>query len=246
MLPDLSSRAVDARELMDDPDADLGMLERTYARFPLVNAAVSGWRGVYRRDIRPRARRGALRVLDIGAGGGDLTRWLVRRLHGDGCDAHVTGLDTDPRAIRWAAAQRSREAEHDADAVRWLCGSTRDLVRDGETFDVVLSNHLLHHLSDVELHAVLDDSLRLVAPGGAVIHSDIARSRAAYAAFATLTLPFARTVLAGSFIRPDGLTSIRRAYTAEELAGAAGAGWRVERRVPSRLLLRAEAGDGRP
>lgn len=236
MTPDLSTRAVGARELMDEPAADQAALDRTYALFPLVNAVVSGWRGVYRRDIRSLARRGSLRVLDIGAGGGDLTRMIARRLHRDGCDADVTGLDVDPRAVRWASAQDSPPGLH------WRCASTSDLVADGDRFDLVISNHVLHHLDPGQLSDVLADSLRLRAPGGAVLHGDIARSRTAYALFAAATLPLARTVLAGSFIRPDGLTSIRRSFTAGELAAAAGDGWRVEKRPPSRLLLRARAG----
>ncbi|WP_193596348.1 methyltransferase domain-containing protein [Microbacterium sp. YJN-G] len=238
MRPDLSVREARARELMDDPAADERMLERTYALFPAVNAVVSGWRGVYRREIRPLAGRGTLRVLDVGTGGGDVARALARRLQRDGCDARVTGLDVDARAIRWASTQQA------SSPVRWVRASTSDLVREGAVFDVVLSNHVLHHLSSGELRTVLDDSLRLTAPGGVVLHSDIARSRAAYALFAAATWPFARTLLAGSFIRPDGLTSIRRAYTAGELAAAAGEGWRVESRMPFRLLLtarRAEA-----
>lgn len=236
MAPDLSARAVGARELMDEPDADPALLGRTYALFPLVNAAVSGWRGAYRRDIRPLTGRGRLRVLDIGSGGGDVTRMIAGLLHRDGCDARVTGLDIDPRAVRWASAQDGPPG------LRWRCGSTSDLVREGETFDLVISNHVLHHLTPEELPAMLADSLRLRAPGGAVLHADIARSRAAYALFAAATLPLARTLLAGSFIRPDGLTSIRRAFTAAELQAAAGAGWRVQRRMPSRLLLRARGG----
>lgn len=233
MAPDLSARAVDARELMDEPGADPAVLDRTYALFPLVNAAVSGWRGTYRRHIRPLAGRGRLRVLDIGSGGGDVTRMIARRLHRDGCDALVTGLDVDSRAVRWASAQDGPPG------LRWRCGSTSDLVREGETFDLVISNHVLHHLAPDALTAMLDDSLRVRAPGGVVLHGDIARSRMAYALFAAATLPLGRTVLAGSFIRPDGLTSIRRAFTAAELADAAGTGWRVERRMPFRLLLRA-------
>lgn len=242
MIPVLSQRAAGARELMDEPDADQGMLERTYALFPLVNAVVSGWRGVYRRDIRPLARRGPLRVLDIGAGGGDVTRMIAGLLSRDGCDAHVTGLDVDPRAVRWAAAQDGPPG------LRWVCASASDLVAAGERFDVVISNHMLHHLPPHALSGMLADSLRLRASGGVVLHGDIARSRAAYALFAAATLPFTRNVLAGSFIRADGLTSIRRAFTAGELAAVAGYGWRVERRAPFRLLLRAgepqSAGEG--
>lgn len=233
MIPDLTARAVQARELMDEPDADQAMLERTYALFSPVNAVVSGWRCVYRRDIRPLARRRRLRVLDVGAGGGDLTRMIARRLHRDGCDAQVTGLDVDPRAVRWASAQGGPPS------LRWRCASTADLVADGEVFDLVISNHVLHHLTPAQLSKVLSDSLRLRAPGGAVLHGDIARNRTAYALFAAATLPLARTALAGSFIRSDGLTSIRRSFTVDELAAAAGDGWRIEQRMPYRLLLRA-------
>lgn len=240
MTADLRVRAVDLREQMDAPDADPRMLARTYAQFGLVNAVVSGWRGVYRRHVRPRSAdasaapgtRRSLRVLDIGCGGGDITRALSRRLRRDGCRAQVTGLDTDPRAILWAE-------RHDADGlVRWRCAATADLVHAGETFDVVLSNHVLHHLTPAQLDGLLADSRRLVAAAGAVVHSDIARSRTAHLLFAAGTWPFSRNLLADSFIRDDGLTSIRRSYTAGELAAIVPEGWRVERRMPARLLLR--------
>lgn len=240
MIPDLSDRAVEARERMDEPDADLRMLERTYLRFGLVNAVVSRPGLLYRRDIRPRARRGRVRILDVGAGGGDLCRGLARRLRRDGLAGRITALDADARATAWAAG-------HDEDAgVEYRCGLTCDLVRAGEVFDIVLSNHLLHHLSGEELQDVLSDSVRLVAPGGLVVHADIARSRTAYVLFAAATLPFSRGLLAGSFIREDGLTSIRRSYTPSELTAIMPTGWHVRRGFPSRLELRWEAGRARP
>lgn len=232
MSPDLSARAVEAAELMDDPHADRRMLEHTYRRFELVNAAVARPGLLYRRDIRPRARRGRIRILDVGSGGGDLCRGLAARLRRDGLSADITALDADDRAVRWASG-------HDAGAgVRYVCALTTDLVREGERFDVVVSNHLLHHLGSGELQQLLDESRRLLAPGGLVVHRDIARSRTAYALFTAVTLPFSRNLLAGSFIRDDGLTSIRRSYTARELAAVAPVGWRVRTAIPSRIELR--------
>lgn len=238
MTPDLSMRAADARELMDDPDADLRMLERTYARFPLINAVVSRWRSVYRRDLRPRARRGPVRLLDVGAGGGDVSRALAAWARRDRLEISVTALDADERAIRWA---RERGG-----GVSYRHAHTRALVAAGERFDAVVSNHLLHHLTGVELSELLDDSIRLVEDDGLVLHRDIARSRFAYRAFAAGTWPFSRNVLADSFIRDDGLTSIRRSYTAEEIAGLVPDGWQVRRQAPARLELRWEAWDARP
>ncbi|MGO1920521.1 MAG: methyltransferase domain-containing protein [Microbacterium sp.] len=237
-MADLSSRAVDARELMDDPAADARMLERTYERFPLVNAVVSRWRAVYRRDIRPRARRKPIRLLDVGSGGGDVSRALAAWARRDALPVSITALDADERAIRWARPRGG--------GVEYRCASTTALVDAGDRFDIVISNHLLHHLSRTELPTVLADSVALAADDGLVLHRDIERGRFAYWGFAAGTLPFARNLLANSFIRDDGLTSIRRAYTASELTAIAPPGWQVRRAIPARLELRWEAWDARP
>ncbi|MGM7671849.1 methyltransferase domain-containing protein [Microbacterium sp. A93] len=223
---------------MDDPHADLRMLERTYERFALINGVVSRWGAVYRRDIRPRAHSRPIRLLDVGAGGGDVSRAIAAWARRDGLTMHVTALDADARAIRWAKSRGG--------AVAYRCAHTRELAEAGEVFDIVISNHLLHHLSREELQEMLIDSTRLVSNDGLVIHRDIERSRFAYRAFAAGTLPFARNLFAGSFIRPDGLTSIRRAYTAAELSAVALGGWRVRRAFPARLELRWEAHRARP
>lgn len=240
MGPDLSRRAIDVRERMDDPHADPRALERTYALFPLVNAVVSGWRGLHRREIRPRARRGPIRILDVGSGGGDQCRAIAARVRREGLAAVVTALDPDSRATAWASAH------DDGAGVQYRCGTTRDLVREGDAYDVVLSNHLLHHLSTDEVQDLLNDSRHLIRGGGVALHHDIARSRAAYALFAAATRPLEGGVLSGSFIREDGLLSIRRSYTAAELRAVVPPGWHVRRRLPARLELRTEAGPRDP
>lgn len=239
MIPDLRERAVDLRELMDDPAADLRMLERTYRRFQVVNAIVSRPGALYRRHVRPRAQRGDVRILDIGAGGGDLCRSLAGRLRHDGLRARIMALDPDERAMHWART-------HDGGVgIEYRCATSTELAAAGERFDVIVSNHLLHHLSADERATVLNDSEKLVAPGGVVAHHDIARGRAAYALYAIGTAPLARTLLADSFIRIDGLLSIRRSYTARELREVAPAGWTVRSALPARLELRFDAPAGR-
>ena len=101
---------------------------------------------------------------------------------------------------------------------------------------------LIHarRLEAMELRTVLGDSRALSR--GLVLHSDIARSRTAFAAYAAAITPLAP----GSFLRTDGLLSIRRSWTPSELtrhlaADPAYAGWRVERPAPFRLLLTSSA-----
>ena len=116
------------------------------------------------------------------------------------------------------------------------CTDSTALVAEGAVFDAVLSNHVLHHLAPDELRAFTDDSLALST--GPVLHGDIERSRAAYALYTVGVTPFAP----GTFLRTDGLRSIRRSYRRDELAGVLGAQWLVEHPAAFRVLA---VGDGR-
>jgi 2-polyprenyl-3-methyl-5-hydroxy-6-metoxy-1,4-benzoquinol methylase len=226
----LAERDVSATELMDEPGGDVATLERTYERFRLVNAVVSNQRAVYRRWIRPSLSATEVRrVLDIGTGGADLPRALLRWARADGLRLEVTAIDPDERALDWALRQPAEPGL----VLRRV--SSGDLAAAGERFDVVTSNHVLHHLDGRQFGALLADSERLAGDGGIAVHGDIERTRLGYIGFALGTLPFERNLFAGSYIRPDGLTSIRRSHTAAELAAVLPAGWRVRRGIPSRL-----------
>ncbi|MEV1128858.1 methyltransferase domain-containing protein [Agromyces sp. NPDC049794] len=226
----LARREEDRAELMDDPGADVATLERTYDRFRLVNAVVSNSRAVYRRWIRPRlSSTETRRVLDIGAGGADVPRALLAWARADGLRMEVTAIDPDERALAWARRQPPMPG------LVLRQATSRELADAAECFDVVMSNHVLHHLDGRELGALLADSERLARNAGLVVHGDIERSRLGYAGFALGTLPFVPNLLAGTFIRADGLTSIRRSHTAAELAALLPPGWRVRRGFPSRL-----------
>ncbi len=232
MLSSLRERDPGAHELMDDADCDPVTLARTFDRFAIVNAVVSDQRSLYRRWIRPRLRGGeALRLLDVGTGGGDLPRRMLRWAERDGGGLTAVGIDPDERAIAAARAQPPLAG------LELRRVSTRELVATGERFDLVVSNHVLHHLTAAELGSILVDSERLTAPGGAVVHGDIARSPLAYAAFAAATLPLQPTLLRDTLIRVDGLASIRRSHTAAELAPAMPPGWTARSRPPARLEL---------
>ncbi|RUR03648.1 methyltransferase domain-containing protein [Labedella endophytica] len=229
MAPSLRHRAVELAELMDDPSCDQRALERTYARFGIVNGLVSGWRRLYRERIRPLAPeigRGGepLTILDIGFGGGDVPVTLARWAARDHVDVRITAIDPDDRAFAFATARAA------PDTVSFRRATSSDLVAAGERFDVVLSNHVLHHLDAPALAAVLADSERLARR--LAVHNDIERGRLAYTGYQIGITPLAP----GSFLRTDGLRSVRRSYTLVELADAVPVGWRVERQSPFRLL----------
>lgn len=228
----LRERDTQLTELMDDPNCDPETLRRTLQRFHIVNSFVSGWGSVYRSHVRPTlaAARGPVRLLDIGCGAGDVLRGMVRRARSDGFEVSGVGIDPDERAheVSRAAAE--------IPGVSYRAAYSHDLVAEGAQFDIVISNHLLHHLDDSEFDGLMADSSRLASR--LALHSDIVRGRLAYAAFSLGVVPIA----AGTFLRGDGLRSIRRSYTASELAARLPAGWGTEQPTRFRLLAVHRAG----
>lgn len=225
----LAARDEALTELMDDPRCDPARLRATLRRFDTVNRLVAGWGAVYRSTLGPylASLSRPARVLDLGSGGGDIVVRLAQAARRDGLEVSWTGADPDERSHR-AALERPRPAE-----VTFRCTDAATLVAAGDLFDVVLSNHVLHHLG-AELPGFVAASTALSR--GMVLHSDIARSRVAYGLYAVGITPLAP----GTFLRTDGLRSIRRSYTRAELAETLERDvpgvWTVSVPVPFRLL----------
>jgi 2-polyprenyl-3-methyl-5-hydroxy-6-metoxy-1,4-benzoquinol methylase len=223
----LSRRNPDLAETMDSPNCDPALLTNTYRQFRLVNTLLSRAKAVYRRWIRPAMadRNMNYSLLDIGFGGGDIAMNMTRWAQRDGYRLDVTGIEIDRRAYEYV---KSLEWPKNAS---FHYQDVAGLVERGETFDFVVSNHLLHHLDADALPVMLDQARRLARRRAVFI--DIRRSDLAYALFSMLTLMGFRH----SYIRSDGLTSIRRSYTRPELAAIAPPEWEVRTLAGFRLVL---------
>ncbi|MDZ7772315.1 MAG: methyltransferase domain-containing protein [Balneolaceae bacterium] len=228
----LHSRRPELTEEMDRPDCDPERLRRTYRQFAILNRLISRWDHLYRSEVRPLLasrpeNMGPARLLDIGFGGGDIPARLARLARGDGFRLKVTAVDSDPRAVDYAAER------HAGSGVRYRLASPAQLLEKGEAgdYDLVTSNHLMHHLAPGELGELLGQARRLSC--GPVLFCDIERSDWAWLLFGLLSRPFFHR----SFITRDGLRSIRRSYTRRELRAAAPPGWEVRALPLFRLLL---------
>jgi 2-polyprenyl-3-methyl-5-hydroxy-6-metoxy-1,4-benzoquinol methylase len=227
----LKHREPDAREIMDEPNCDLAMLNNTYRQFRYVNV-ISRSRWIYRRWIRPAMKAApdrAYSLLDVGFGGGDIVFQMARWAEKEGYALNATGIELDQRALDYVRTLEWPKT------VSFRLADLHDLAARGEEFDFVISNHMLHHLDRKAFEKMLQSAAHVCRRF--VLFVDLKRSGLAYMLFATGTWPFFRN----SYIRHDGLASLRRSYTFNELQNAAPPGWQVRRLFPFRLVLSHDA-----
>lgn len=189
-------RGVELLDLPETPDAvreaAMGDVERSNALFGGTRAVVRAVRRVA--AMLPRANP---IVLDVATGTGDIAA-TVRR---NAPHWTVIGLDRSPALVALARARLDGA----------VAGDALGLPFADRSVDVVTCSQALHHFFD-------DDARRLVAElhrvaRGYVVVSDIRRSRLAAAGFwiASVALRFHPVT------RRDGVTSVFRGFTADEL-----------------------------
>jgi len=240
----LRERNIGLQERMDDPECDLQTLFRTYDAFDFVNRRLTGWGGLYETYIRPhlRAQGGVGTLLDVGCGGGDVTRAICQWAAADGMKVSATALDLDGRALAYTKERGfvGQAEAKEGDQIVYRTGHTRDLIEESVRFDLIITNHVLHHLTQQELTEMCQDAESLCHEGGLVLFNDIHRSDLGYGLFGLATWGW----FAGTYIREDGLRSIRRSYTVGELRRAVPSHWTVMERFPFRVvaMCRGESG----
>lgn len=222
----LKNRNPNLIEWMDRQDCDKELLFNTYRQFKTINRLLSGWEKIYQNYIKPHLIYSVkpISILDIGCGAGDILRYIRDLAEKDGFKLILTGIDPDPRALEFIKQQSESEE------IRFRPVRSEELINDGRRFDIVISNHLLHHLGHRELSAVAKDASKLARKK--VIFSDIERSDIGYAAFATV----APLLFRNSYIVKDGLISIKKSFTQKELQDEFAEPWIIKSEFPFRLL----------
>jgi ubiquinone/menaquinone biosynthesis C-methylase UbiE len=237
-LPPLA-RATGAFELMDGP-APFAERAQSLADVARLNGAFGG-RLVTLRHVRrllgrlPAGRMAT--VLDLGTGGADVPRALVRWARRAGRPIRVFALDLDGATL---AVARGMVAGYPEITLLQADALALPFRRGG--VDIAISALTLHHLEPAAATAHLA-AMDAVARAGVVVN-DLARSRSAWALVWLVT----RLLGCGRMSRHDGPLSVRRAYTAEEVRGlCARAGLErveVRRYVPLLRLCVVRVKDG--
>ena len=107
-------------------------------------------------------------VLDVGCGTGDLTLLAKQRV---GAAGRVCGIDAGPEMIgvaRGKAARRRTEIDFRVEPIEAM-------TFPAQTFDVVLSSLMMHHLPDDLKPRALAELRRVLKPGGRLLIADFKR-----------------------------------------------------------------------
>jgi ubiquinone/menaquinone biosynthesis C-methylase UbiE len=217
-------------ERLDDPTLPADEMRRSLEDIRLVNRRWGGSRALARcllgrldRNARPRTR-----ILDVGAGSGDVAQRLERDLRRAGCDARVVALDLQWRHL---AAGRAMTA---APPVASVAADAFRLPFADRSFDFSVSTLFFHHFSPEANASILRELSRVARRGFAVL--DLTRN----------LIPWAFVAIAGRAVFrtrvsvEDGMASVLQAYTpdeAESIARLVSPDAAARRVFPYRFLL---------
>jgi 2-polyprenyl-3-methyl-5-hydroxy-6-metoxy-1,4-benzoquinol methylase len=226
----LETRAI-AEERMDAGDLDAATYARVLGDLAKVNSVTLARRPTLRFLDRIVVHgRGPLRILDVGYGDGDMLRRIARWAKARNVPVTLAGIDLNPNSAAVAQAATPPGIEID-----WRTGDYADLPRD--TFDVILSSLVAHHMTPDQLIAFLR-YMEAQAKRGWFIN-DLHRHGFAWVGFPVLAKLFGWHPI----VRHDGQLSIARSYRPGEwpalLAEAGATHARTFRAFPFRLCVEA-------
>ncbi len=123
------------------------------------------WQQLRQKTINLASLQQGERVLDVGCGTGTLALEAARYT---GKEGRVVGIDPSEQQI---ARARSKETRHDV-PVDFQTGVIEQLPFPDQTFDVVLSTLMMHHLpADIKRRG-LAEIVRVLKPGGRLVIAD--------------------------------------------------------------------------
>ncbi len=143
----------------------------------------------------------ALRLLDIGCGGGLLAEPMARM------GAEVVAIDASAKLVQVARAHAATSGL----AIDYRHALVEDLAAAGETFDVILNTEVIEHVANVD--SFLDGCCAMMKPGGVMVVATLNRT--------LKSLLFAK--IGGEYLLrllPKGTHDWRRFVRPEELSAA--------------------------
>ena len=195
-------------ELMDDLTLATDALRQNLDELETINTWLGGYAPVLHALARLRPRFPAerpLRVADLGSGGGDTLRHVVRWARKNEVSVELTGIDANAFMLEYATVKSQEFPE-----ISYRQFDIFSPEFQAEPFDVLTCSLFCHHFTDEELVLLLRQWQ--TQAGVAVVINDLHRHWLAYHSIKWLT-----RLLGGSYlVRHDAPLSVARAFRRED------------------------------
>jgi len=149
---------------------------------------------------------GTITIVDIGCGNGDMLRTLAQYAKNKGLVFELIGIDANGFTVNHA-----QQLSVDYENISFRCEDIFDASFKEVKADLFLCTLTLHHFKNEEIEYLLPLFYRNSRLG--IVINDLKRSGLAYRLFQLLCVVFRLNTMS----REDGLTSILRGFTNEEL-----------------------------
>ncbi len=199
----------DQPEIMDDFALEGNQLKEALDKIAKINALLGGnaltLQGVQKLSQNI-SKMQPITIVDLGCGNGDMLRTLGDYEQKSAHHFRLIGIDANAFTVNYA-----KECSASYPNIEYLTADIFETKFENLTFDIALCTLTLHHFKDDEimgLMEILEKNARL-----GVVVNDLHRSRLAYRLFQMIAFIFRLNEMS----RKDGLTSILRGFTRQEL-----------------------------
>lgn len=145
-------------------------------------------------------------IVDVGCGNGDMLRVLADRVIKKGVKLELIGIDANPNTIAYAEKLSEKYPN-----IRFRCEDIFSESFSEMNYDILLCTLTLHHFKNQDIDYLLSLFCKQAQMG--VVINDLHRSAISYRLFQLFSIAFKLNAMS----REDGLTSILRGFTKNEL-----------------------------
>lgn len=145
-------------------------------------------------------------IIDVGCGNGDMLRYIANFGDNEGYKFKLIGIDANAFTINYA-----EDLSYHYPNVTYSCEDIFNKALDEIKCDIILCTLTLHHFKNEEILKLINAFKQNATIG--IIINDLHRSKVAYKLFKCLCYFFKLNKMS----REDGLTSILRGFTKQEL-----------------------------
>jgi 2-polyprenyl-3-methyl-5-hydroxy-6-metoxy-1,4-benzoquinol methylase len=195
------------KELLDQDDIPFEDIKRNMQELETINTLLGGHRITLKGLKKFIGKRKHFQICEVGCGGGDNIKAMIKFCRENNIDAKFTGIDIKETCIAYA-----RENLAGLDNINWICSDYKD-VQFVNKPDIIFSSLFCHHFTDDELAEIICWKNSNAKIGFFI--NDLHRNAIAYHSIKLLTIAFSSSYL----VKNDAPLSVQRGFSKQDWSG---------------------------